>query len=209
MQGLIIFGSVAAFGVGHSLLASRRFKAHLQHKLGERFILGWYRLIYNIISVVTLLPAVYFSSILLPDRLVYQVRAPWSFLMILVQLGGLLGLLVSVSQTGAWRFMGVTQVLEFLSGQEPGNDDTQLVTGGLYRIVRHPLYFFSFILIWFSPTQTINSLALAAAFTIYFMIGSLFEEKRLIKAYGEAYIAYKQHTPWLIPNPLRIIRTKS
>ncbi len=202
---LWIVVAVLVFGIVHSVLASRKLKDELRKRLGRRLVDGWYRFLYNVIAVITLLPAVYLASFYLSDNVVYSVAPPWSYCMIAIQLVGLVGLIFAVSQTGAWHFMGVMQIVAYLSGKpNPDKDAQQLVVSGLYKYVRHPLYFFSFLLIWFSPAQTVNSLVLAAAFTAYFVIGSLFEEKRLLKAFGEDYARYQRTTPWLLPIPLSL-----
>lgn len=196
---LYICLSVAGFGIAHSLLASRKLKYWLRMRLGDALVDGWYRLFYNVVAVINLIPALYFSSRALSDAIIYQVPAPWAYLMLVLQLAALIGLFVSVSQTGAWAFMGVSQALAFLTGKDFVESESGLVKDGLYKFVRHPLYFFSLILIWASPVQTINSLVLATSFTMYFVVGSLFEEKRLIAAFGAEYIEYKDKTPWLLP----------
>jgi protein-S-isoprenylcysteine O-methyltransferase Ste14 len=45
----------------------------------------------------------------------------------------------------------------------------------------------------------VNILALNLGLSIYLWVGTLFEERKLIKAYGAAYEEYMQRTPMLIP----------
>jgi methanethiol S-methyltransferase len=75
----------------------------------------------------------------------------------------------------------------------------QLVTRGLYRVVRHPLYTFSLLFLWLSPSVSQNSLTLYIGATLYFIIGAYFEERKLLRDFGEAYAEYKRKTPMLIP----------
>jgi protein-S-isoprenylcysteine O-methyltransferase Ste14 len=35
--------------------------------------------------------------------------------------------------------------------------------------------------------------------TIYTIVGALYEERKLVKAFGQAYEEYRKHTPMLIP----------
>jgi protein-S-isoprenylcysteine O-methyltransferase Ste14 len=65
--------------------------------------------------------------------------------------------------------------------------------------VRHPLYLFSLLAIWPSPIMTESLLAFNAAATLYFVVGSRLEEKRLIAAFGQTYLDYQRRVPWLIP----------
>jgi protein-S-isoprenylcysteine O-methyltransferase Ste14 len=41
--------------------------------------------------------------------------------------------------------------------------------------------------------------------TVYILIGALFEERKLLREFGEAYAEYRRRTPMLIPW-FRIIR---
>ena len=43
------------------------------------------------------------------------------------------------------------------------------------------------------------ALALRLAFTLYFIIGGMVEEKRLVAEFGDAYRVYRMRTPMLIP----------
>jgi protein-S-isoprenylcysteine O-methyltransferase Ste14 len=74
-----------------------------------------------------------------------------------------------------------------------------LVTDGWYAYVRHPLYLGTLILFWLVPEMTVNRLAIIAALSIYLVVGAYFEERKLLKDFGEAYAEYKAKTPMLIP----------
>jgi protein-S-isoprenylcysteine O-methyltransferase Ste14 len=74
-------------------------------------------------------------------------------------------------------------------------------TDGLLKKVRHPLYSGSILLVTgyliFSPK--LSSLITVSMMIIYLLIGIQLEEKKLIKAFGEKYLEYKNKTPMLIP----------
>lgn len=101
-------------------------------------------------------------------------------------------LLVAILQTDTLSFIGLRQLFE---EEKPG----QLVTRGLYTLVRHPLYLFSLTFLWFSPTMSVNTLVFNIGVTAYFIIGAYFEERKLLRDFGEAYEEYKRRTPFLIP----------
>ena len=48
-----------------------------------------------------------------------------------------------------------------------------------------------------------NMLALAIGVTVYTLIGSLLEERRLAAQFGQEYVEYKKRTPWLLPIKFR------
>ena len=77
--------------------------------------------------------------------------------------------------------------------------EDKLNTGGLYRYMRHPLYTFSLLVLWLTPTMTRNFALLYAALTVYIIIGAIFEERKLLQTFGAAYQEYRAKTPFLIP----------
>jgi protein-S-isoprenylcysteine O-methyltransferase Ste14 len=92
-----------------------------------------------------------------------------------------------------WSFLGLSQ--PFRSTDQPGT----LFTGGLYRFVRHPLYSTGLLILWLAPQMTVNRLVLIVSLTIYIVVGALFEERKLVREFGSAYVEYKARTPMLIP----------
>jgi methanethiol S-methyltransferase len=182
--------TIAVWGIVHSVLASVGFKHVLRQTLGDGFM-RFYRLLYNLFAVVSFLPILYLMLIL-PDQPLYQVPGPWSYLMRVGQATSGLLLLAAVLQTDLLAFAGLRQLVE----EEKRGD---LVTGGLYRFVRHPLYTFSLLFLWLSPSLSLNSFVLYVALTVYILIGIIFEERKLQREFGQQYADYKSATPMLIP----------
>jgi protein-S-isoprenylcysteine O-methyltransferase Ste14 len=183
----------------HSLLAALRVKQWVQRSLGAEAD-RWYRLAYNVIAVITLLPLLPLLA-LLPDRTFYVVPSPWRWLMGGGQLLALVGLTTTLFQTDLWRFLGLSQLL----AQRPDAGEA-LQVGGFYCWVRHPLYFFSLLLIWLTPAMSVNLLTVYLLFTLYFYIGTFFEERRLLAEFGAVYEQYRRAVPRLIPRPGRCYR---
>lgn len=192
-----VLASAGVYGVLHSLLASHTTKGWAEAVFGlqaQRF----YRLAYVLLAIITT-PALLLLVVLLPDRPFYTIPFPWVILTLLAQGGAAMGLLASVSQTGAAHFLGLQQMRQpqpLLSRSTP----QQLVTRGLYRYVRHPIYTFSFILLWLFPIVTWNVLALMIGLTVYTFIGTICEERKLRAEFGDAYEMYRRQTPMLIPD---------
>ena len=181
---------IAAWGIIHSLLASLGFKSFLRHILGKDFM-KFYRLLYNVFALISFVPALYLM-VSLPDQTLYQVPPPWSYLMRAGQAISLLLLIASVLQTDILSFVGLRQLFE----EEKKGD---LVTQGLYRFVRHPLYTFSLFVLWLSPAMSLNSFIVYVVLTVYILIGIIFEERKLLREFGQDYAHYRSITPMLIP----------
>jgi hypothetical protein len=107
----------ALWALAHSVLASKRTKDLARRISGSRYRDGLYRFAYNAQSVVTLLwAALRFSR--LPDRDLYHVRPPWSWLLRASQAASLGVLLSGVRVMGILRFAGLTPLIDLLAGRD-------------------------------------------------------------------------------------------
>jgi protein-S-isoprenylcysteine O-methyltransferase Ste14 len=135
---------------------------------------------------------------LFPGPVLYRLGLPWIVLAVFVQLVSLVTIAIGLLQSDAMHFLGLRQLLEAERDAPP-----QLVVSGLYRWVRHPLYTAGLAFIWFTPWMTTSILAMDIALTVYILIGSEFEERRLRSEFGQAYADYQRRVPRLIPRPWR------
>lgn len=194
---LSLTGYFLIYGMVHSWLASRSVKDWVRRIFGpvaDRV----YRLFYNIFATITLLPMLALMAIL-PNRTLYVVPSPWRWLMVGGQILAIIAAAVTLVQTGIFHFIGLRQ----LFAEQPKESTGSLNLSGFYAWVRHPLYTFSIVFMWLSPVMTINQFTSYFLFTLYFYIGSIFEERRLIKQFGVAYEQYRQRVPRLVPIPGR------
>jgi len=183
--------SVIAWGFVHSLTASLGFKDMLLRVLGNSAT-KFYRLSYNLFSVISIAP-IFYLILELPDKNLYQIPSPWNYIMLAGQGISVVLLLVAVLQTDVLSFVGLRQLFQEV---QPG----KLVTSGFYRMVRHPLYTFGLLALWLSSSVSVNSFVVYLALTIYILVGIYFEERKLLREFGQAYADYKAITPMLIPS---------
>jgi protein-S-isoprenylcysteine O-methyltransferase Ste14 len=188
---LIILISVALYAVLHSFLASKSAKDWAKKRFGEKTFERTYRLFFNFIGVGTLIPVLLLVAIL-PDQPFYSVPMPWRIVFLAGQVVAVFILSAALQRTDALDFAGIRQVVE-----KPAAPP--LVTSGIYRWMRHPLYTGSMLFLWLIPEVSQNFFALNMAFTVYFVIGAMFEERKLERFFGKAYADYKKHTPMFIP----------
>ena len=192
----LILLTIVIWGFVHSLLASLGTKARIRKWIGSSAD-RWYRLAYNIIGIVTFLPVLGLAAAFPGERL-YVIPTPWTYLALTGQLLALLALAIGLLQTGIWSFLGFEQMLVVGSDSQP-----EMVTSGFYRWVRHPLYTAGLVFIWLTPVMTSSLLALNIGLTAYLIVGAYYEERKLVREFGEAYIRYRQKTPMLIPGLVR------
>ncbi len=191
MSILKIILAIAVWGIVHSILASHIAKGTFRAWLGKGFM-RLYRLAYNVFSVLSFAPILWLAWTL-PNQPLYEVPAPWRYLMLAGQGASALMLLVGVLQTDTLNFIGLGQL--FQEQEQP----SKLVVGGLYRHMRHPLYTAGLFFLWLTPGMSLNSLTLYIASTLYILVGAYFEERKLLREFGSAYAEYQKKTPMIIP----------
>jgi methanethiol S-methyltransferase len=205
-NALLIFITLMAFGVVHTLLASHEAKQIAQRLLGRNVATATYRLVFNVLAFATILPAMYLVF-RLPDQELYHFPAPWDSIALGLQVLAALGLLYAVYQMDVWFFLGLRQLGEppqlGMSYSIDSTSTPQIVTNGLHRFVRHPLYTTSLIMLYLASPMSLNWLAFAVSCTVYFFVGSIFEERKLVREFGDAYRLYQQRVPRLLPRPWR------
>lgn len=61
----------------------------------------------------------------------------------------------------------------------------------MYRYSRHPIMLGALLGVWCVPTMTASMLMLSLGLTLYIAIGLYFEERDLIRQWGQSYLNYK------------------
>ena len=192
----------------HSALASKPAKDLSRRIAGHRYRNGLYRFAFNAKSVLLLAWATYWF-LRLPDREIYRVRAPWSWLFRAGQVASLGVLLSAVRVIGVLDFAGISQLQSFLAGLDPDPEpeaqgptigvDGRMVTDQPFRFTRHPSNLGALGVFLLFPRITVNRVTLTALIALYAILGSLHEERRLRIAYGEPFEQYRREVPFFIP----------
>lgn len=78
---------------------------------------------------------------------------------------------------------------------------TTLVTSGIYKYIRHPLYSSLFLLAWgiFFKSPSVFGMALAMAATLFLIATAKADEAECIQFFGAEYQKYMEHTKRFIP----------
>lgn len=190
-DALLISGLAVAYGMLHSLLASRACKRWIRTRFGppvDRF----YRLGYNLLAIVSFLPVLALLA-WRPGDVIYRLGIPWNAIAVAGQLLAATLLGIGLLQSDAWSFLGLRQLTH------PEQSPSPLVVSGLYRWVRHPLYSAGLAFIWLTPWMTSGLLGLNLVLTAYVIAGSRLEERRLLAEFGVSYREYQRQVPSLIP----------
>ena len=182
--------SLTAYCVLHSVLAD----AYIMRRVYFRW---WYRFFYVAQSVLLFIPlfAMYHY---IPSNPLFT---PNMYLYVFYAISWLIGLgfgLYAVKSYDNGTFLGITQMKMKVRGEEYIYHKPKLTRKGALSYVRHPYYSVSLLLIWARPLA-VKDIYLNAALTIYFILGTINEERKLRKEFGQEYMDYCHEVPALIP----------
>ena len=194
---LILASSWLVFFAIHSVTASNGFKARVTTccpPLARR-----YRLYYNLFASITILIPLAIA-LLQPGPMLWQWTGVQQWIMDLLAVIAIVGFLMSSRYYDMAAFLGIRGGFGSL-----GCADEPFSLSPFHRFVRHPWYFFGLILIW-TRDMPLSWFITCVLATLYFAIGSRWEENKLITEYGEVYQRYRKQVPGLIPLPWKYLR---
>lgn len=178
----------------HSLLLSPTIKKTLCSEKTNR--IAAYRLVYNTFAIGSLIPLAWFTQIQ-PQQVLFTFPGFWKLLQALLLGYGLLLFYLGAKAYDLWFFLGMRQVLSFL-------DKKPIPTGkfhqqGILCYIRHPWYSGGIAFLWGTGPVTDINLQVKLLLSVYIILGTVLEEKRLKKELGETYIEYCRRVPMLFP----------
>jgi len=186
-----------AFAVFHSLTVSEGYEDLARRRMGNRAYDGYHRLLFTAYSLFAfLLLVLYLRS--LPDHPLYRLEGAGRLLFHAIQACGIAFLFWT-----PWdlkEFVGIRQWQRSRKGRprEPGRNG-RLFTGKAYGIVRHPLYFGISVILAFHPVQSRNTFVSMVLVILYFYVGTFFEERRMVRTFGQEYRDYQRRVPRFLP----------
>ena len=186
--------------LAHSLLASISAKEFVASRFPG--FMPFYRLTYNILAVLLLL---------VPLGIMLRFEGEWlwrwsgifSWVSFAISLLAIMGFILSLRYYDMNEFFGFRQISEQVQSVD---DQEQFYLSPLHRWVRHPWYFFALLVIW---TRDMNEAMLISAImmTLYFVIGSKLEDRKLTRYHGDIYQRYRELVPGLLPLPWKYLST--
>ena len=199
----------AAFALLHSIGARESGKNALARVLGRFFVDHFWRLVYCALSIY----ALYWGVASLhwarnPENDVWLVLYPewlWQVVTVL-HLGSIALLYVAFLQSDFLEFLGLRQAWRGLRvllgrGEAPplelfGTD--RLVVRGVYGWVRHPMLVGG-LLFLLTSGPSLNNLIYTAMYTAYMLIGGYYEERRMLRIFGDEYRRYQERVGAYLP----------
>ena len=128
---------------------------------------------------------------------IFQARGLPVALHVIVQLLGVWLIARAVAGIDALELAGIRQVMKV---RLKADTTTDLQTGGVYGLVRHPLYLGWILIVFGAAHMTGDRLIFAAISGCYLAIAIPWEERSLAAAFGDEYGRYRRLVRWrMIP----------
>ncbi len=178
----------------HSTLISITVTEYIKRKMGGSF--RYYRLIFNAVSVATLIPLIYYSR-MIREAPVFFWEGPFAIIQVLL-FATALCLFVAGGRHYSWaQFSGVAQIRSDKPDGSLCECDT-FVVSGIHRIIRHPWYLGGMMIVWVE-NLSVSTILINIIISVYFIVGSILEERKLVRQFGEKYREYQQTVSMLFP----------
>jgi methanethiol S-methyltransferase len=178
----------------HSALISPVVISRMKKRLGERF--RFYRLIFNVISLITFIPIEYYA-VSIHGETVFRWAGPLLIVRYLLLAAAVYLFAAGARHYNMSQFAGIDQIRTgrantILSGTPI------LDTTGILGVVRHPWYVAAFMIIWAQDlcmSMILNNLVLS----LYLIAGTYLEERKLVTELGEQYRNYQRNVSMFFP----------
>jgi methanethiol S-methyltransferase len=199
MNYLLIVILWAAYCAFHSFLISVGFTALMTRFLKNYY--AFYRLFYVVISFILLVPLIRFTG-KFESQVIITYNAPLSVARYALMSGALVMFFWAFFlDYDSLSFFGIRQILNFRKPKTTASP-VELKRNGLLGMVRHPMYLALIVYLW-CQIFSMMDLVINTLLTLYVLIGTWLEERKLVLEFGEAYIQYQKEVPMLIPFAIR------
>ena len=194
MKFLILIALWTAFCFLHSFMITPFFTDFVKKNTGPSY--RYYRLFYNIFSILFLVPVVIYSYSIMEKPFFtwhgYLLAGKYFML-----IGGLWIFYEGSRHYNMRTFIGINQIHTDVNHGLINTSGT-IEKGGIMGVVRHPFYSGSFLLIWAGNLDT-TRLIMNIILSLYLFVGTLLEEQKLMAEFGVTYKNYQKEVSMLFP----------
>lgn len=192
-EALVIDGLLLLiFAIQHSAMARRPFKQWLTHWMPAAIERSTYVLCSSLALIL-----LFWMWHPLPT-VIWHIDTPLlANVAMALSLIGWVVVLVSSFLINHFELFGLHQVANNLAGK--AMPEPRFRTPFFYKSVRHPIYLGFIVAFWATPTMTIGHLLFAVGTTAYILVGIFFEERDLVRLFGNEYRHYQDRVSMLIP----------
>ena len=179
----------------HSFFIAPSVANYLKRKLNNSY--KYFRLFYNIFALVSL-AAVWSYADSCQDEIIYSPSGYWQIIQIIILGLSVLLFVVGAKNYDIRQFLGFSQLTQEKLSTGLGQSGSFNQTG-ILRYTRHPWYLGTILILWSGYTDlSISRLIMNSVFTLYVIVGTLLEEKKLAAEFGDVYREYQKKVPMFI-----------
>lgn len=194
MQLMILSLLLTGWCVLHSGLIATPVTERLKLRLGPAF--RFYRLFYNALSGLTLLPVAAYAAAIRTEPF-FRWDGYLRAIQVLLLAAAAVFILLGARRYDAAQFLGLRQLREGAGGTGI-SEGGELDTSGVLSVTRHPWYLATLLLLWARPLDA-SALLANAILTTYLLVGARLEESKLVREFGDRYRTYQREVSMLIP----------
>ncbi len=187
------FGLVLLFGLQHTVMARKGFKAWITRFVPTHLERSTYVLATGIVVILMVWQWEPLGGVIWH----FESGSFIYYSLYVLHFSGWGLLFVSTFLINHFDLFGLRQVYLNITNKPYTAVNFKVVW--LYKLVRHPLYLGALIGIWATPHMTATHLIFATLLTAYIKIGVFYEEEDLMEEHGDQYKEYQKNTPKLIP----------
>jgi protein-S-isoprenylcysteine O-methyltransferase Ste14 len=197
-----------AFGLQHSIFAQGWVKRFAGRVFGQNFVDYGYRFVYFITQCFAYPAFWYIVSRFEPGRTVWKLPPLLYPVHFGIRVTGHLLIVAALIAADINTFVGTKQLWVYLSAKIKGKPinrvavfgHNNLVLSFPFTLVRHPMYVGIILSLMTATGVYTEKLVLnLICLLLYVEIGSYFEEKQLVRLFGDAYCKYRTTTPKYLP----------
>lgn len=179
------------FFIQHSVMIRRWFRKRLARIIPDAYDSAIYSIASSIILIAVILLWQYIPPVIYKaDGALY-----WSLrILYFLCIAGFYWGSTSLSSMDP---SGYNKIKRFIRKRETRK--MPLALKGPYRWVRHPLYLFMIVMIWSFPEPTLDRMLFNVLWSLWIIIGTLLEERDLVREFGEDYRRYQKTVPMIVP----------
>jgi protein-S-isoprenylcysteine O-methyltransferase Ste14 len=182
----------SGFAFHHSVFARTPAKAWVQRVVPAALE----RSVYTVVASVMFLAVCWWWQPV--PGVVYRLDPPYRWAAYAAQAAGVVLTVLGSRALDVLDLAGIRAVLRARAGAPPTH--MPLSTDGVFRIVRHPLYFGWALFVCGAPDMTATRAVFALVSSAYVAIAISWEERGLVDAFGAEYERYRRTVKWrMIP----------
>ena len=178
----------------HSALISIPVTEYMKRKLGDGF--RFYRLFYNIFSLATLIPLLFYTASMRQEP-VFRWEGPLGIIPYILLATGIGLFIIGGRNYSLFQLLGIAQIKRGGTNRSL-SEYGKFVVSGIHRMIRHPWYLGGIMIVW-ARDLSLSAILTNLVISSYFVIGAILEERKLVREIGEPFREYQRNVSMLFP----------